>query len=158
MNPSPQSSSEQQSVGQSAIQFPFSSQMNPSLQSESAQHSFGHSATQFPFSSQVNPSLQSLSAQHSVEHLQLPSASHMKPSSQSSSPQHSFGHGVGVDRLTQDPSTQSSPGWQSYSEQHSTWVISHGLSFVQLTFDGQSHTGPTGYWYLQSNSVVPSGH
>ena len=34
-----------------------------------------------------------------------------KLTAQSSSPQHSFGHGVGVDRLTQDPSTQSSPGY-----------------------------------------------
>ena len=48
----------------------------------------------------------------------------------------------------------SKPTWQSYSEQHSTWVISHGLSFVQLTADGQSHTGPTGYWYLKDAGFI----
>lgn len=47
---------------------------------------------------------------------------------------------------TQDPSIQTPPGQSASLQQSSV----QGLSLVQFTLVGQSHTGPTGYWYLQS--------
>lgn len=47
---------------------------------------------------------------------------------------------------TQDPSIQTPPGQSASLQQSSV----QGLSLVQFTLLGQSHTGPRGNWYLQS--------